>query len=108
MKNSDIMIDDNDTYFVVTAASYYDPLIRYIVGATEYKRMALVVCERQVSGMVFGFPTRQAAYETYPELQPPSERALAIAAMYDEWRDAMQARALERCREPEEDEVLNA
>ena len=42
--------------------------------------------------MVDGFTDKAEAFESYPELAPPTEKWLAIAAAADEWHQEMRER----------------
>lgn len=99
MTANDIMTRPTDTYFVVTAASYADPMTRWLVGGSESEKMAIALGESQVSGMVDGFTDKAEAFESYPELAPPTKKWLAITAAADEHYDGLHSDAVERCRE---------
>ena len=70
MTQEDIMTRPTDTYFVVTASHYGDPMKRWVVGGTASQTEAGSLGERQIAGLVSGFANRAEALETYPELDP--------------------------------------
>ena len=70
MTKEDIMTRPTDTYFVVTATPYGDPMKRWVVGGTASQTEAISLGERQIAGLVSGFANRAEALETYPELDP--------------------------------------
>ena len=70
MTATDIMTLPSDTYFVVTASHYGDPMKRWVVAGTASQTEAITLGERQIAGMVSGFANRAEALETYPDLDP--------------------------------------
>ena len=70
MTKEDIRTRPTDTYFVVTASHYGDPMKRWVVGGTASQTEAISLGERQIAGLVSGFANRAEALETYPELDP--------------------------------------
>lgn len=99
MTENDIMTRPTDTYFVVTAASYADSMTRWLVGGGSDQQQAIAIAESVVSGVVDGFTDKAEAFESYPELAPPTKKWLAITAAADEHYDGLHSDAVERCRE---------
>jgi len=92
MTANDIMTRPTDTYFVVTAALYSDPLTRWTVGGGSNKGQAISIASSVQSGVVDGFASETEAFESFPELAPASERVFADAAAADEWHREMRER----------------
>jgi len=92
MTANDIMTRPTDTYFVVTAALYSDPLTRWTVGGGSNREQAISIASSVQSGVVDGFASETEAFESFPELAPASERVFADAAAADEWHREMRER----------------
>lgn len=72
MTANDIMTRPTDTYFVVTAALYSDPLTRWTVGGGSNKEQAISIASSVQSGVVDGFGSETEALESFPSWPPPA------------------------------------
>ena len=94
------------SYYVVTFPTYPDPSIRFVRFTTRERAEADRYLRALRSGAeLLTYDTLEERDAAWPELAPPSRATVERDAIADEYEWGLKRDAMERCREPDLEEL---